>query len=300
MSCQFTYVAAHSPTLPLLRLRHSLFSKPSFASPTSQALHLIHLASRLWCKFSQKLIMVVGLKFLQVLDESFTHVTAHSSTLPLLLLRHSSFSNPSVALPTSQLILKSFHCFSYVTAHSPTLSLLYLRHSSFSNPSIASPTSQLILQPFRCFTYVTAHSPTLPLLHLRHTSFSNVSVISPTSQLILQPFRRFTYVTAHSPTLPLLHYVTAHSPTLPSLYLRHSSFSNSSAASPTSQLILQPFRHFTYVIAHSPTLPSLTYITAHSPTLPLLHLRHSSFSNPFFASPTSQALHWRAAHVVMS
>ena len=35
------------------------------------------------------------------------------------------------------------------------------------------------------------------------------------------------------------------------------------------------FRHFTYVTAHSPTLPSL-------------YLRHSSFSNPFFASPTSQ------------
>ena len=57
-----------------------------------------------------------------------------------------------------------------------------------------------------------------------------------------------------------------------------SSFSNLSVTSPTSQLILQPFRRFTYV-------------TAHSPTLPLLHLRHSSFSNPSFASPTSQALH---------
>ena len=52
-------------------------------------------------------------------------------------------------------------------------------------------------------------------------------------------------------------------------------------SSPTSQLILQPFHHF-------------TYITVHSPTLPLLHLyvtAHSSFSNPSFASPTSQALH---------
>ena len=56
----------------------------------------------------------------------------------------------------------------------------------------------------------------------------------------------------------------AHSPTFPSLHL--------------CQLILQPFRRFTYV-------------TAHSPTLPFLHLRHSSFSNPSFASPTSQALH---------
>ena len=55
-------------------------------------------------------------------------------------------------------------------------------------------------------------------------------------------------------------------------------FSNLSVSSPRSQLILQPFHRFTYV-------------TAHSPTLPLLHLRHSSFSNPSFASSTSQALH---------
>ena len=54
-----------------------------------------------------------------------------------------------------------------------------------------------------------------------------------------------------------------------------------------AELILQPFRHLTYVIVHSPTLPSL-------------YLRHSSISNPSVASPTSQALHWRAAHVVIS
>ena len=53
-----------------------------------------------------------------------------------------------------------------------------------------------------------------------------------------------------------------------------------SVTSPTSQLILQPFRRFTYV-------------TTHSPTVPLLHQRHSSFSNPSFASPTSHALHLR-------
>ena len=41
---------------------------------------------------------------------------------------------------------------------------------------------------------------------------------------------------------------------------------------------LQPFRR-------------LTYITAHSPTLLLLHLRHSSFSNPSFPSLTSQVFH---------
>ena len=43
---------------------------------------------------------------------------------------------------------------------------------SFSNPSIAFPTSQLILQHFRYFTYVTAHSPTLPLLLLCHRLFT--------------------------------------------------------------------------------------------------------------------------------
>ena len=53
------------------------------------------------------------------------------------------------------------------------------------------------------------------------------------------------------------------------------SFSNLSITSPTSQLILQPFPHFTHV-------------TTHFPTLPLLHLHHSLFSNPSFASPTSQ------------
>ena len=44
------------------------------------------------------------------------------------------------------------------------------------------------------------------------------------------------------------------------------SFSNFSVTSLMSQLILQPFRRFTYV-------------TAHSLTLPLFHLRHSLFSN---------------------
>ena len=85
------------------------------------------------------------------------------------------------------------------------------------------------------------------------------------------------------------------------------SFSNISVTSPTSQLILQPFRCVTYVIVHSPTLLSLllryklftilqhfrhfTYATTHSPNLPSLYLRHSSFSNPSFASPTPQAIH---------
>ena len=207
--------------------------------------------------------------------------------------RNSSFSNLSFTSPTSQYIRQPFRCFTYVTthspalislylftAHSPTLPLLHLADSSFSNSSVALPTLQFILHPFRCFTYVTAHSPTLPLLHLRHNSFSNPSVALPTSQFILQPFRCFTYVTLILQPFCRFTYVTVHSPTLPLLHLRHSSFSNSSVAWPTSQLILQPFRRFIYV-------------TAHSSTLPLLHLRHSSFSNPCFASPTSQALHLR-------
>ena len=201
-------------------------------------------------------------------------------------------------------------------AHSPTFSSLHLRHSSFSNPSVALPTSQLILHPFRCFTYVTAHSPTFLSLLIRHrlftyvtwgaahdfkngwytrvpvsdiyeqSSFSNFSVTSPTSQLIIQPFFRFSYVTsfftyvtwraAHdvksgwdirgpvsdiyelssfsnlSVTSPN---VTAHSANLLSPYLCHSSFSNPSVASPTSQLILQHFFRFSYITCSSLTSP---------------------------------------------
>ena len=193
--------------------------------------------------------------------------SAHSPTFPSLHLRHSSFSNPSVTLPMSQLILQLFRSFTYVTAHSPTLPLLHLRHCSFSYPSFDFPTSLalhlrhlasrpctaalLILQPFRHFTYVTAHSPTFPSLYLSHSSFSNPSIALPTSQLILQLFRCFTYVTAHSPIFP-------------SPYLRHSSFSNLSVTSPASR--------------------------AQSPTFPSLHLRHSSSSNPSVALPTSQLI----------
>ena len=170
----------------------------------------------------------------------FTYVTVHSPNLLSLLLRHSpnfsslhlrhnSFSNPFVALPSSQLILQPFCCFTYVTVHCPTLLSLLLRHSStfsslhlcrnsFSNTFVPLPMSQLILQPFHCFTwhssfsnlirhftYVTAHFPTL----LSLCSFSKLSVISPTSQFILQPFFCFSYVTSSSLNspgeLPMLH-----------------------------------------------------------------------------------------------
>ena len=80
----------------------------------------------------------------------------------------------------------------------------------------------------------------------------------------------------HNPILQVQHWRVAR---WRSLSEEQSSFSNLSVTSLTSQLILQPLRRFTNVRAHSPTLP-------------LLHLRYSSFSNPSFASPTSQALHW--------
>ena len=96
----------------------------------------------------------------------------------------------------------SFTAYISKKSHSPTLTSLHLRHNSFSNPSAALPTPQLILQPFRCFTYVIAHSPTLPTLHPRHNSFYNPSATSPTSHVILQHFCCFTYVTGTSRTSP--------------------------------------------------------------------------------------------------
>ena len=57
---------------------------------------------------------------------------------------------------------KLFRHFTYVTVHSPTLPSLYLHLSSFPNPSIVSPMSQLILQPFFRFSYVTGALLTSP------------------------------------------------------------------------------------------------------------------------------------------
>ena len=64
---------------------------------------------------------------------SISMSSAYSPTFPSLHLRHSSFSNTSVALPTLQLILQ---------------------------PSVALPTSPLILKPFFRFSYVTGSSLT--------------------------------------------------------------------------------------------------------------------------------------------
>ena len=77
---------------------------------------------------------------------------------PFLLLCEHVQTVMGRALP----ILQPFRRFTYITTHSPTLPLLYLRHSSFSNPSFASPTSQFILQPFFRFSYVTSSSLNSP------------------------------------------------------------------------------------------------------------------------------------------
>ena len=124
--------------------------------------------------------------------------TQPSDTLTSLHLRHSSFSNHSAALPTSQLILQPFRCFTYVVGTSPTSQLILQPFRRFTNVIGTSPTSAHsttfppLYQRHRHFTYVTFHSLTLPPLHLRHSSFYNPSAASP-------------YVTGNSTTLPLLH-----------------------------------------------------------------------------------------------
>ena len=170
------------------------------------------------------------------------------------------------------LILQTFRHFTYVTTHSPNPSVSLLRHSSFSNPSVASTTPQFILQlallilqpfrhftyfttfskPFRRFSYVTAHSPTLPLLH---SSFSNPSFASPTSQA--HELCSFSNLSITSPTSQFILQ------TLPSLFLRHSSFSNLSVSSTMPQFTLQPFFCFSYVTSsslNSPGEPPMVFL----------------------------------------
>ena len=88
---------------------------------------------------------------------SSAHSRAHSPSFPSLHERHSLFSNPSVALPTSQLILLPFHRFTYVTVHSPTLLSFLLRQ--------------------RLFTYVTwrATHPTMGLPYFEEQKRGHIS-----------------------------------------------------------------------------------------------------------------------------
>ena len=59
---------SHSPTLPLLHLRHRSLSNPSFASPMSQALHLLHLASRTCIKLQGIILNDVDVSRLKKLN----------------------------------------------------------------------------------------------------------------------------------------------------------------------------------------------------------------------------------------
>ena len=134
----FTYVTVHSPTLLSLLLRLTIFTYVTWWAA--------HDVKNGWD--SRGTVVTFRAELILLSFRHFTYVTAHSSTLPLLhlttahsptlpslYLRHSSFFNPSVASPD---------------------------HSSFSNLSGTLPTSQLILQPFHCFTYIIGTSPTSP------------------------------------------------------------------------------------------------------------------------------------------
>ena len=120
-----------------------------------------------------------------------------------LHLRHSSFSNPSLALSMSQIIVQPFRCFTYVTAHFPTLLSLLLRHRIFTYVTwrAAHDILRSDLEDFLHSNKIYS-PPTLPSLYLCHISFSNPSVTSPTSQHILQPLFCFSYVTGFSLTSP--------------------------------------------------------------------------------------------------
>ena len=86
----------------------------------------------------------------------------------------------------------------------------------------------------------------------------------------------------------IIHLRYDSSPTLPSLYLRHSSSSNLSVASPTSQFILQPLFRFSYVTSSSPGEPPmdraryvscLTWICVPCTNISSLVIRHSALDD---------------------
>ena len=87
--------------------------------------------------------------------------SAHSPTFPLLQPRHNSFSNPSVALPTSQIIHKPF---------------------------VASPMSQVILQPFFRFSYATSSSLNSPgELHMNFIPLTSCTFVPPLHVISYHP-----------------------------------------------------------------------------------------------------------------
>ena len=82
---------------------------------------------------------------------SFSNLSVTSPKSQLILQPFRRFIYVTAHSPTHRY-------FTYVTVRSPTLLSLLLRHSSFSNPSVALPKSQLVLQPFFRFSYVAGSS----------------------------------------------------------------------------------------------------------------------------------------------
>ena len=221
----------------------------------------------------------------------------------------------------ADLILQHFRHFTYVTSHPPTLPSFYLCHNSFSNHSVASPTSQLILQSFFRFFYVSGSSLTsLGEPPMQNTGIAAVAPLNKPLTSI-QPDIIHTLVDmflvsqdqcssvlwihfrdgavcggVQLPVSPLDENSDWRCDRCPAILSSAEvtdivgrigddvdsiqAVSYRFNVTISALLILQPSRRFTYVTAHSPTLPSL-------------YLRHSSLSNPSFAFPTSQALHLR-------
>ena len=121
-------------------------------------------------RYDSKLVYHITVYFLFTL----VTVTCKYSTVTQLTYHFASYNSYSNwQAPTSMQTWRRRTRF--CRTHSPSFPSLHIRHSSFSNPSVALPTSQLILQHFRCFSYVTVHSPTLLSLLLRHRLFTYVT-----------------------------------------------------------------------------------------------------------------------------
>ena len=153
------------------------------------------------------------------------------------------------------------------SAHSSTFLSLYLRHSSFSNNSVTLPTSQLIPQATG-----TQEWHIVPLLGdvtssttaVQYVSVSELRVLSTEKQW---PVRREHTVYTNKSWQCKEKYIVHHWTSMEAS-LRHSSGWGTWSVS-----------------------PQYRDLRTRAPTLPLLHLRHSSFTNPSFASPTSLGFH---------
>ena len=237
----FNHVTAHSSTLPLLHLRHSSFSNPSFASPMSQALHLRHLASRPWDLTMTNAFKCLGVT-LQTTGNTFR---VHVKEKAIIAIRAINDRSYSTNLPRSgNEAVQRENCPNLDTRRAPNMgkpkkgpkrmweSEGYLPQES--NLSVKIHPLMMCIHPDERAIFDGRSS-------LRSTTPCNGGLQRADGrkpeevERMSSAHSRFTYVIAHSPTLTSLYLLTAHSPTLPLLHLRHSSFSNSSFDSPTSQ-----------------------------------------------------------------